>query len=66
MTVRLSAIVIAKNEARNIEACLVSLAFCVQRIVVDGGSVDETARLAEAKGASVTVAKEFGAFSGNR
>ena len=36
MSQRLSAIVIAKNEARNIEACLDSLAFCDQRVVVDG------------------------------
>jgi glycosyltransferase involved in cell wall biosynthesis len=62
MSPRLSAIVIAKNEARNIEACLDSLLFCDQRIVVDGGSEDETARLAEAKGASVTIASEWRGF----
>lgn len=62
MTVRLSAIVIAKNEARNIEACLDSLAFCDQRIVVDGDSDDGTASLAEARGASVTIAKEWRGF----
>jgi glycosyltransferase involved in cell wall biosynthesis len=62
MTVRLSAIVIAKNEARNIEACLDSLAFCDQRIVVDGDSDDGTASLAEAKGASVTIQKEWHGF----
>jgi glycosyltransferase involved in cell wall biosynthesis len=62
MSPRLSAIVIAKNEARNIEACLDSLAFCDQRIVVDGGSDDGTASLAEGKGASVTVAKEWRGF----
>lgn len=59
---RLSAIVIAKNEARNIEACLDSLAFCDERIVVDGGSDDETAALAKAKGAQVTIAKEWRGF----
>jgi len=59
---RLSAIIIAKNEARNIEACLDSVAFCDERIVVDGGSDDETAALAEAKGARVTVAKEWHGF----
>jgi glycosyltransferase involved in cell wall biosynthesis len=62
MTVRLSAIVITKNEASNIEACLDSLAFCDQRIVVDGGSEDETASLAQAKGASVTIATEWRGF----
>ncbi|MFN3348143.1 glycosyltransferase family 2 protein [Pseudorhodoplanes sp.] len=62
MTVRLSAIVIARNEARNIEACLDSLAFCDERIVVDGGSEDGTAALAAAKGAKVTVATEWRGF----
>lgn len=59
---RLSAIVIAKNEARNIQACLDSLAFCDERLVVDGGSDDATAALAEANGARVTVAKEWRGF----
>jgi glycosyltransferase involved in cell wall biosynthesis len=62
MSLRLSAIVIAKNEARNIEACLDSLRFCDERIVVDGGSDDGTASLAEAAGAKVTVAKEWRGF----
>ncbi len=62
MSPRLSAIVITKNEARNIEACLDSLAFCDERIVVDGGSDDDTAGLAEAKGAKVTIAEEWRGF----
>lgn len=62
MTARLSAIVIAKNEARNIGTCLDSLAFCDQRIVVDGDSEDETATLARANGADVTVSKEWRGF----
>ncbi len=59
---RLSAIVITKNEARNIEACLDSVAFCDERIVVDGGSDDGTAALAEAKGARVMITGEWGGF----
>jgi glycosyltransferase involved in cell wall biosynthesis len=59
---RLSAIVITKNEAGNIAACLDSVAFCAERIVVDGGSDDGTAALAQAKGAKVTVAKEWHGF----
>ncbi len=62
MSLRLSAIVITKNEAHNIEACLDSLAFCDERIVVDGGSDDGTAELATAQGAKVTVAKEWQGF----
>jgi glycosyltransferase involved in cell wall biosynthesis len=52
---RLSAIVIAKNEAAKIGDCLDSLAFCDERIVVDSGSSDETVDLAEQKGARVVV-----------
>ena len=50
---RLSAIVITKDEAAKIGACLDSLAFCDERIVVDGGSTDETVDIARAKGARV-------------
>lgn len=50
---RLSAIVITKNEAAKIGACLDSLAFCDERIVVDSGSSDDTVALAQAKGARV-------------
>jgi glycosyltransferase involved in cell wall biosynthesis len=59
---RLSAIVIAKNEANNIEACLDSLRFCDERIVVDGGSEDLTATLAERKGAQVVVNNDWPGF----
>ena len=58
----LSAIVIAKNEARNIDACLDSLAFCDERIVVDGGSDDDTVKRAEAKGARVMVSAAWRGF----
>ena len=50
---QLSAIVITKNEAANIGACLDSLAFCDERIVVDCGSADATVKLAQEKGARV-------------
>lgn len=59
---RLSAIVIAKNEEKNIEACLDSLRFCDERIVVDGGSEDLTATLARRKGAQVVVNNEWTGF----
>jgi glycosyltransferase involved in cell wall biosynthesis len=50
----LSAIVIARNEAANIGACLDTLAFCHERIVViDAGSTDTTAAIARDKGARV-------------
>ena len=50
---QLSAIVITRNEAANIGACLDSVAFCDERIVVDCGSSDGTVDIAKAKGARV-------------
>ena len=60
---RLSAIIITKNEARNIGDCLDTLAFCDERIVVDGDSDDGTPEIARAKGARVAAAawQGFGA-----
>ncbi len=51
---RLTAIIITRNEAANIGACLDSVAFCDERIVVDCGSDDDTTAIATAKGAQVT------------
>lgn len=48
-----SAVVLTRNEARHIAACLDSLAWADERLVVDGGSADETVALAEARGARV-------------
>lgn len=61
----LSAIIITKNEARNIEACLASLAFCDERIVVDSGSTDETVKFAEQSGARV-VRHEWSGFGAQK
>jgi glycosyltransferase involved in cell wall biosynthesis len=63
---RISAIVITRNEARNIDACLDSVAFCDERIVVDGQSTDDTCRLAEAKGARVVVAGDWKGFGAQK
>jgi glycosyltransferase involved in cell wall biosynthesis len=43
-----------RNEVANIGACLDSIAFCDERIVVDCGSDDGTAEIAKSKGARVT------------
>jgi glycosyltransferase involved in cell wall biosynthesis len=50
---RLIAIIITKDEAANIADCLDSVAFCDERIVVDGGSSDGTLLIAKEKGARV-------------
>ncbi len=40
---RLSVIIITKNEAHNIRACLESVSWADEIIVVDSGSTDDTA-----------------------
>ena len=49
----LSAVVIARNEESAIGACLDSLAWCSEIVVVDSGSVDRTREIAAARGAKV-------------
>lgn len=50
----ISAITITKNNGVHIGACLDSLRFCDERIVVDSGSTDDTIAIAREKGATVT------------
>jgi glycosyltransferase involved in cell wall biosynthesis len=59
----LSAVLITLNAASQIEACLHSVAFCDEIIVVDSGSTDGTVELAQALGARVIPAewRGFGA-----
>lgn len=59
---RLSVIVITQNEARNIEACLRSVAFADQIVVVDSGSTDNTVSLAAAMGALVHSRTDWSGF----
>ena len=50
---RISACIIAFNEADRLRDCLSSLAFCDEIVVVDSGSTDATVALATALGARV-------------
>jgi glycosyltransferase involved in cell wall biosynthesis len=49
----LTVILITKNEAANIRACLESVAWADERIVVDSGSSDDTVAIARSMGARV-------------
>ncbi len=62
----LSAIVIARNEADNIKACLAGLAFADERLVIDGGSEDPTVAIAETAGARVVVLADWQGFGVQR
>lgn len=53
----ITAVVIAKNEAEMIEACLDCLQWCDEVLVIDNGSTDNTSDLAEKKGAKVVAFK---------
>jgi glycosyltransferase involved in cell wall biosynthesis len=61
----LSAVIITLNEEANIAACLDSVAFCDERIVVDGGSTDATVAIATARGARVVV-RPFDGFGAQK
>ena len=53
----LSAVIIAKNAARQLPECLESLAFCDEILVVDSGSTDGSVELARARGARMIEAE---------
>ena len=59
---QLTAVIIAKNEAHNLRACLESIGFCDEIVVLDGGSTDGTADIARAAGARVEVSADWPGF----
>ena len=61
-TPRLSVILITHNEVGNIAACLASVAFADEWIVVDSGSTDGTAEIARSMGANVVVTPDWPGF----
>jgi glycosyltransferase involved in cell wall biosynthesis len=59
---KLSVIIITKNEAGNIQACLDSVAFANEWIIVDSGSTDGTVEIARAAGATVIETADWPGF----
>jgi glycosyltransferase involved in cell wall biosynthesis len=59
---KLSVIIITKNEAGNIQACLDSVRFANEWIIVDSGSTDGTAAIARAAGATVIETQDWPGF----
>lgn len=62
---KLSAVVITYNEEKNIEACLESLNFCDEIVVVDSGSRDATVSLAK-KFTQAVLERGFDNFSAQK
>ena len=59
---KLSVIIITKNEAGNIRACIESVGFANQLIIVDSGSTDGTVALARSLGAQVIETADWPGF----
>ncbi|MEK7347468.1 MAG: glycosyltransferase family 2 protein [Candidatus Eisenbacteria bacterium] len=62
---RISATVITFNEERDLDACLRSLDWCDEIVVVDSGSQDRTQEIAQSHGARVVV-RPFEGFSAQK
>ncbi len=62
----ISAVVLTKNEEKNIEACLSSLSWCDEIVVIDDNSQDKTVLLAKKHGAKVYLHDMKGDFSRQR
>jgi len=59
---RVTAVIITRNEAHNIGACLDSVSWCDEAIIVDWSSADDTVALARAAGATVVQTEDWPGF----
>ena len=55
----LSVVILTKNEEENIRACIESLVFCNEVIVIDDNSADQTVKIAQHLGAKVFKRETF-------
>lgn len=62
----ISAIVLTKNEEKNIRACLESLGWCHELMVVDDYSADKTREIAKVKGAKIFLHRLDNNFASQR
>ena len=58
----ISAILITRNEERNIAECIASVSFCDEIVIVDGGSTDKTVEIARDLGAVVHMMEDWQGF----
>lgn len=58
-----TAVVIAKNEEKDLRECLESLSWCAEKIVVNNKSIDKTPGIAQRMGAQVFESEEESDFS---
>lgn len=58
----LSVVIITRDEAAKLRACLESVAFADEVVVLDSGSTDDTVRIAQAFGARVSVTADWPGF----
>ena len=63
---KLSVVIIAKNEAACIDACIKSVSWADEIIVVDANSTDETASISKMLGAKVHIQKEWLGFGSQK
>lgn len=66
MTLRLSVAIIARNEERNLPACLASVAFADEIVVVDHASSDRTVSIAREHGARVVETTDWPGFGAQK
>ena len=63
---KLSAVILSRNEEKNIERSIKSLKFCDEIILIDDNSIDETRNIAQKFGVKVLERKLEGNFSSQR